>query len=111
MPKAVRIGAWLTVVSMALLAQGCWEDQQDKLTLLGEGGCRTADGGEGDYANVAAASAAECEAQCFAGEKPCTAVEFNGNNNDCEIHHQPITTFKQFDGVSCYVVNRSFAAR
>ncbi len=111
MPEAVRIGVWLTVVSMALMAQGCWDDQQAELTLLGEGGCRTADGGEGESSNVLTASADECEAQCFAGEKPCAAVEFNGNNNQCEIHRQPITSVEKVEGVFCYVVNRSLAAR
>ena len=47
MLKSGRIGLWCAIVGVALAAQGCRDDGQDRLTLLGEGGCRTADGGEG----------------------------------------------------------------
>jgi hypothetical protein len=99
---AVRIGSWLAIVGVALMMQGCWDEQEDRLTLLGEGGCRAADGGEGEPAYTQATSAEECEAQCFVGETPCTAVEYNANNGTCEVHHQPITKFEKVEGVVCY---------
>lgn len=104
MAKAGKIGAWITVVGIALVAQGCWEEQPAGLTFLGDGGCRMADGGEGEPTTIAVASSDECQAQCFGGETPCAAVEYNANNSHCEIHSQPITRFEKVEGVACYVM-------
>ena len=60
MPKVVRIGTLFAIVAIALTAQGCWDEQPHELTFLGEGGCRTADGGEGELVTVAASSSAAC---------------------------------------------------
>lgn len=103
MPKARRIGLCFAIVGFALAAQGCWNDEQD-LTLLGDGGCRTADGGEGRPAYLTAVSAEACEAQCSAGDEQCTAVEYNAGNGSCEIHHEPITKFERIEGVTCYAM-------
>jgi hypothetical protein len=103
MLKARRIGRWLVIVGVALAAQGCWEEQE-RLTLLGEGGCRTADGGHGDSWTVKAGSAEECEAQCSAGGTPCTAVEYNSNDGACEVHRAPIARFEHVAGVACYAM-------
>jgi PAN domain len=104
MPKARRVGLWLAIVGFALAAQGCWDDGQESLTLLGEGGCRAADGGEGGPSTIQVASTEECEAQCFTEETPCAAVEYNSNNGACEIHREPIARFEQVDGVACYAM-------
>jgi len=103
MLKARRIGRWLAIVGLALAVQGCW-DEQESLTLLGEGGCRTADGGHGDSSTVQVASAEDCEAQCSGGEVSCTAVEYNSNNGLCEVHRAPITRFEHVEGVACYAM-------
>jgi PAN domain len=104
MPKAVQIGLWCTIVGIALTVQGCWDDPHEKLTFIGEGGCRTADGSEGQYTTVAAASADECEAQCFSAETTCKAIEYNSVYNVCEVHDRPITDYAQYAGVSCYAM-------
>jgi hypothetical protein len=104
MLKARRIGRWLAIVGVVLATQGCWDDGQERLTLLGEGGCRTADGGHGDSSTVGVASAEDCEAQCFNGEASCTAVEYNSNNGACEIHREPIAKFEHVEGVACYAM-------
>ena len=88
MPKSMRVGLWLGIGCLALAVQGCWDDGQESLTLLGEGGCRSADGGYGDPQTVKVASAEECEALCFAGETACAGVEYNGNNGACEVHRE-----------------------
>jgi PAN domain len=103
MLKARRIGRWLAIVGVALAAQGCWEEQEN-LTLIGEGGCRTADGGHGDSWTVQVAAAEDCEAHCSAEEVPCTAVEYNANNGMCEIHREPIARFEHVAGVACYAM-------
>ena len=89
---------------LALAAQGCRDDGQDRLTLLGEGGCRAADGGDGTPSTVQMASAQDCEALCFAEETPCAAVEYNANNGICEIHREPIAKFEHVEGVACYAM-------
>lgn len=103
MPRAKQMAAWLAVVGVALAVQGCGEDEQDRLTLLGKGGCRTADGGEGQHGTLSGVSLDACKALCFGENGPCTAVEYNTNNSNCEIHSEPITTFKEVEGVECYV--------
>ena len=104
MAKSMRVGLWLGIGCLALAVQGCWDDGQESLTLLGEGGCRAADGGRGDPQTVQAASAEECEALCFAGETSCAAVEYNANNGACEIHREPIAKFEHVEGVTCYAM-------
>jgi hypothetical protein len=104
MPKVGRVGLWLAIVGFALAVQGCWDDGQESLTLLGEGGCRAADGGHGDARTIQVASAEECEAQCFAEDTACAAVEYNANNGACEVHREPIARFEQVDGVACYAM-------
>jgi hypothetical protein len=94
----------LVVAGIALAVQGCWEDKPDELTLLGEGGCRTADGGEGDPRYVSGLSLDACKAECFNGDVSCAAVEYNANNSNCEVHSGQITKFEDVEGVSCYVV-------
>jgi PAN domain len=103
MPKSKQVAGWLAVVGVALVVQGCGEDEQDRLTLLGRGGCRTADGSEGQYETLFGVSLDACKAQCFGENGPCTAVEYNSNNSSCEIHSEPITTFKEVENVECYV--------
>ena len=71
------------------------------LTLLGEGGCRTADGEQGEHTNLKV-SFDQCKAKCLAVNGQCTALEYNSNTNGCEIHSEPITSFEGVAGVSCY---------
>jgi hypothetical protein len=104
MLKLRPAGVWLAIVSIALATQGCWEDEQDQLTLLGDGGCRIADGGTGDPTYSPEMSLEECKAQCLAANGQCTAVEFNANNGMCEVHSEPIAKFERVDGVACYVM-------
>ena len=40
--KVRQAGFGLVIVGIALTAQGCWEKDEDQLTLLGDGGCRAA---------------------------------------------------------------------
>jgi PAN domain len=77
---------------------------EDQLTLLGDGGCPTADGREGEHTAVSQASDDACKAQCFVANEPCRAVGFNSNNGNCEIHSEPITKYEKVDGVACYVM-------
>ena len=96
--------AWFAIVGIGLAVQGCWENGQDQLTLLGDGGCRTADGKEGQHTFVKEASLDACKARCFGANGPCTAIEFNTNNSHCEVHSEPITSFEKVEGVTCHVV-------
>ena len=96
--------------------QGCWQDEQPRgtrvpypmpsfrgrLTLLGEGGCRTADGEQGEHTMISAVSFDDCKAKCLEANGQCTALEYNSNNSSCEIHSEPITSFEGVAGVSCY---------
>lgn len=107
MPKARQVAGGLVIAGIALMMQGCWEDEQDRLILLGEGGCRTADGSEGAYITISAVSFNQCEAKCFDVNGQCTALEYNTNNSNCEIHSAPITSFEEVTGVSCYQRERS----
>jgi PAN domain len=104
MGKAAQISAWLAVVVLAFALQACGDDKQDQLTLLGNGGCRTADGGDGHPKYVAGLTLDACKAQCLQANSSCTAIEYNSAKNNCEIHSQPITQVAATDGVSCYVV-------
>ena len=104
MHKAGLIGLFCAIIGVALGAQGFWGDGQDRLTVLGEGGCRTADVGEGNPSYLQVASAKECEAQCFVGEAPCAAFEYSANNGMCEVHREPIASFEHVEGVTCYAM-------
>jgi hypothetical protein len=95
---------WLAVVTLALAVQGCWDDKQDKFMLLGNGGCRTADGGAGHPKYLAGLSLDACKAQCLDANTSCTAIEYNSAKNNCEIHSQPVTQVAVTEGVSCYVI-------
>jgi hypothetical protein len=103
MSQVVRAVTWLAIVGIALMTQGCWE-QEGEFTLLGEGGCRTGDGGDGGPKYLTGVTVEQCEARCLAEQATCVAYEYNANTDSCEIHHQPITTFAGVEGVSCYVV-------
>lgn len=103
MLKARRIGVSLATVGLALVVQSCWQDDGDGLTLLGNGGCRTADGGEGTPTFLEVSLEA-CKAKCFEDDAQCTAVEYNANNSNCEIHSEPITKYEEVDNVECYIV-------
>lgn len=100
MSKARQLAGWLMITGFALVVQGCWEDEQ--MTLVGEGGCRMADGGHGKYLTVSAESLDQCEARCLATNGECAGFEYNSNNNACEIHYEPIATFENVAGVFCY---------
>lgn len=102
MPNARWIKGCLVIVS-AVFIQGCWEDEQ--FTLLGEGGCRLADGGEGTPVYLAGVSSEQCQAECSDQNGACTAFEYNTNNSQCEIHAEPIVKFEGVEGVLCYLRN------
>ena len=102
--KASQLVLVWTIAGIALVAAACGEGDQGGLTLLGEGGCRVADGGEGEPASRTAASWEECAARCSNGGGACTALEYNSNTGLCEVHSEPITTFEPVAGVMCYVV-------
>jgi PAN domain len=96
------IKGWVVIAGI-VVTQGCWENEQ--FTLLGEGGCRLADGGGGDPIYLAGLTSEQCQAQCFAENGECTAVEYNTNNRQCEVHSEPIVKFEGAKGVFCYLRN------
>ena len=102
--KVRQAGFGLLIVGIALTAQGCWEKDEDQLTLLGDGGCRAADGGEGSPTYIAGMSLEGCKQHCFENGEPCTAIEFNSNNSMCEVHSGSITQVEPVEGVACYVL-------
>jgi hypothetical protein len=102
MLKARQFAGSLVIAGVALSVQGCWEDEQQNLTLVGEGGCRLADGSGGHPIYIAGLSLDQCEANCFNGDGKCTAVEYNSNNNQCEVHSEPIANYQKVAGVFCY---------
>ena len=102
MMRQVRVG--LVIVGVALMVQGCLENDEDPLTLLGDGGCRTADGDEGSPTYLSAPSLDGCKQQCLENGKPCTAIEFNSNKSMCEVHATAITRVEPVEGVACYVL-------
>jgi len=104
MLKVREAGVWLAMVGVALAVQGCWENEQDQLTLLGNGGCRTADGSVGNPKTTTGISLDTCRALCDDGDVSCVAVEYSANTETCEIHSEPITKFERIEGVVCYVV-------
>jgi hypothetical protein len=99
-----HVGFGLVIVGMALTVQGCWEKDEGSLTLLGDGGCRTADGGDGSPTYIGGLTLEDCKQRCFANGEPCAAIEFNANNSMCEVHSQDMTRVEPVDGVACYVV-------
>ena len=101
MPKAGLIGTWCVLVGVVLMAQGCGDDD-DRLVLLGEGGCRTADGGSGAHETFKL-SFDECKARCLDQGAKCTAIEYSPDTRSCEIHSDGITKFEKAEGVACYV--------
>ena len=90
---------------VAPLVQGWSKGEQDQLTLLGEGGCRLADGGEGHPVHLAGLSSEQCHAECTSENGKCSAVEYNTNNGNCEVHSEPIVKFEGVEGVFCYLPN------
>ena len=102
MRKVRHIIGWVVIAGVWLI-QGCWENEQ--FTLLGEGGCRLADGGEGGPVHLSELSSEQCQAKCSAEDGKCTAVEYNTNNGQCEIHSEAIVKFEGVEGVFCYVRN------
>ena len=100
MPKAGQIGASFVLVGVVLMAQGCGDD--DRLILLGEGGCRTADNGPGAHETFKL-SFDECKARCLDQGERCTAIEYSADARTCEVHSEPITKFEKAEGVACYV--------
>lgn len=101
MPKPSQMSSWVVIAGVALIAQGCWEDEQDRFALLGEGGCRTSGNIDGNHVVISGVSFEQCQARCLDENGHCTAVEYNTNNNACEIHSDTITTFEKVQGVSC----------
>ena len=99
-----QVGVGLVIVGIALTAQGCWEKDQEQLTLLGDGGCRTEDGGDGGPDYISGISLEECKQHCFKNGGPCSAVEFNSGNGMCEVHSKAITRVEPAEGVACYVL-------
>ena len=102
MPATRWISGCLAIVS-GLMIQGCWDEEQ--FTLLGQGGCRLADGGEGSPIHLAGLSSEQCQAKCSAENGGCTAFEYNTSNGQCEIHGKQIVKFEGVDGVFCYLRN------
>jgi len=104
------VAGGLVIAGVAPLVQVCAQaeaqhesqDEEDQLTLLGEGGCRTADGGQGAYTRISSVSFDQCKTECFGLNGKCIALEYNSNINGCEIHSEPITSFEEVAGVSCY---------
>jgi hypothetical protein len=104
MLKLRQAGVWLAIAGIALALQGCWENEEPQLTLLGNGGCRTADGTEEKYNVMTEVSLDACKERCFGENGSCTAVEFNTANSHCEVHSAPITRFERVEGVTCHVL-------
>jgi hypothetical protein len=100
-----QVGVGLVIVGIALTVQGCWENDEDQLTLLGDGGCRTADGDDGSATYISGTSLESCRQHCFENDELCTAIEFNSNNSRCEVHSESITRVEPVKGVACYVLN------
>lgn len=103
MPDARQIGVWLATLGITLMVQGCWDNEQ--FTLLGDGGCRTADDRHGTHTTVSKIAFNECQARCFNGSGPCTAIEYTSQGGVCEIHSEPITKYEKAEGVACYVTS------
>jgi hypothetical protein len=105
MIETKRLSFCFGVVSMALLVQGCWEEDE-QFSLLGSGGCRTTDDRQGAYTTISGLSLEECRAQCSRTNGRCTAIEFRAEDGNCELHSDPITKFEPREGVACYAAAR-----
>ena len=99
----VRYITGFVLIAAVLMIQGCWDN--DQFTLLGEGGCRTTDGGDGSPLYFAGLSSEQCQARCSAENGGCTAFEYNTHKSQCEIHGKQIVEFEGVDGVFCYLRN------
>jgi hypothetical protein len=104
MLKMRQVGIGWMIVGIALTVQGCWEKDEDQLTLLGDGGCRAADGDGGSPAYISGMSVEGCKQHCFENGEACSAVEFNSGNGLCEVHADAITRVEPVEGVACYVL-------
>ena len=102
--KVRQVGVGLVIIGIAVTVQGCWEKDEDQLTLLGAGGCRTGNGDNGSRTYISGLSLEECKQHCFENDQPCSAIEFNSNNNKCEVHSGAITRVEAAKGVACYVL-------
>jgi PAN domain len=100
-----QIAGGFVLAGVAPLVQGWSKGEQDQLALLGEGGCRLADGGEGNPVHLAGLSSERCQAECISQNGKCSAVEYNTNNGQCEVHSEPIVKFEAVEGVFCYLRN------
>jgi PAN domain len=103
MPEARHIGMWFAILGIALMLQGCWENEQDRFALVGDGGCRTADDRHGSQTTVTEITLAECRERCLEVNGACSAIEYTSSGGVCEIHSEPITKFESAEGVTCYV--------
>jgi hypothetical protein len=59
-------------------------------TLLGDGACRTADGGGGQYTKAQSSSLSDCKSKCEESTV-CVAVEWIKSGKHCELHTASIT--------------------
>jgi hypothetical protein len=100
-----QVADGFVLARVAPLVQGWSKGEQDQLTLLGEGGCRLADGGEGTPVYLAGLSPEQCHAECTSENGKCSALEYNTHNNVCEVHSEPIVNFEGVEGVFCYLHN------
>jgi hypothetical protein len=91
------------LAGVAPLVPGWSKVEQDQLRMLGEGGCRLANGGEGKPAYLAGLSSEQCQAKCISQDGKCSAVEYNTTNGQCEVHSDPIAKFEKVQGVFCYL--------
>jgi hypothetical protein len=53
---------------------------------LGNGGCRTADGGHGIFLPVKNVSLGRCKEHCIEGGPKCKGLEYNRSTMVCELH-------------------------
>ena len=69
------------------------------------GGCRTAQGGQGDFRLYRDVTLGECQQKCRGRRGPeCEAVEYNRRSKTCEVHYKRITsiTGNRQSGTICY---------
>jgi hypothetical protein len=100
-----QVAGGFVLAGVAPLVQAWSQDEQDQFTLLGEGGCRLADGGEGNPVHLAGLSYEQCQAECTSENGECSAVEYNTNNAQCELHSGTIVKFEEIEGVFCHLRN------